>query len=223
MRRTFLSFTLLLAAACPSAAGVWTRTGPESMRFEGSIELGEYDRFALVFDASVRELVVTSPGGVTTEGIRIGLALAAHDVKVTVVGECLSSCANYLFVGGHRREIRGGVVGYHGNVQACFSGARRGEMLARWREHGMNDEDVRRNLERLERDIAEEARFLGIMGVSQELFDRSCTPDKGAGDGGEYAFLLPRRETFEKYGLYGIVGGQDPEVMKSLRWPYLHD
>ena len=215
---------MLLMLAAPAAAGNWTKTGPETMRFEGSIELGEYDRFALVFGSSIREIVVNSGGGITSEGIRIGHAIAAADIKVTVVGECLSSCANYIFVAGHRREMRGGVVGYHGNVKACFTGAFRDGVIAGWKKrYHMSDEDIRRNLERQDQEISEEARLLRIMGVSQQLFDRTCTDDKGMGDGGEYAFLLPKRATFEKYGFWGIIGEQDPAVMKTLPFPYALD
>lgn len=222
----------VLLAAAPAHAGVWTRTAPDAMRFEGGIEEGEYGRFAAVFSAQVRELTVTSPGGITEEGIRIGLALAATNVKVIVVGECLSSCANYLFTAGHQREIRGGIVGYHGNVQACFGSPEQREQGRRHleesaRRHGLTEEEIRRSQEmnerRIERELADEARLLAVMGVSQGLFDRSCTADKGAGDGRRYAFLLPKRTTFERYGLWGIVGEQDPAVMAAAGFPYLHD
>lgn len=218
-------FLALLFVAGPAAAGVWTKTGPETLRFEGAIESGEYDRFAIVFDASIQEIVVTSEGGITEEGLRIGHRIAAVNVKVTVVKECLSSCANYLFVAGHRREIRGGVVGYHGNVQGCFgSPSQRAEMIADMKKrYNMSDEDIRRNMERLDREIVEEARLLRIMGVSQQLFDRTCKSDKGMGDGGKYVFLLPTRTTFEKYGFWGIVGEQDVAVMASLPWSYVLD
>lgn len=215
----------LLILAAPASAGVWTKTGPGTMSFKGGIEEGEYDRFAAVFDASIKEIVVDSGGGYTDEGIRIGHAIAAQNVKITVVGECLSSCANYLFVAGHQREIRGGVVGFHGNVQACFgTPEKRAETIADMKKrYNMTDEDIARNMERQDKEIIEERRLLTIMGVSQALFDRTCTKDKGMGDGKSYAFLLPKRTTFEKYGLWGIVGEQDPVVMGTRVWPYAYD
>lgn len=233
---------LLSLAALPASAGVWTRTAPDAMRFEGKIERDEHDRFAAVFSPAVRELTVTSRGGETSAGIRIGLALAATNVKVIVVGECLSSCANYLFVAGHQREIRSGVVGYHGNVKACFGGppdpaAEEADEadFERWmRERGESEETIRRSLEqsradrpfrrqRLEAQIADEARLLAIMGVSQALFDRSCTDHKGSTDGREYDFYAPRRASFERYGLWGIVGEQDAAVIAASRNSYLLD
>lgn len=215
----------LLLLAAPASAGVWTKTGPGKMSFKGGIELGEYDRFAAVFGPSIKEIVVDSEGGVTFEGIRIAHAIAAQSVKIIVTGECLSSCANYLFVAGHSREIRGGVVGYHGNVQACFgTPAKRAAWIEKMKNHyHMTPEDIRRNLEAQDKEVADEARLMSMMGVSQELFERSCKDDKGMGDGKGYVFLLPKRATFEKYGLWGIVGEQDPAVMKSLPFPFAHD
>ncbi len=221
--RALLALLLLVG---PSSAGVWTRTGPETMRFEGGIDSGEYDRFAAVFGGGIRELViVNSGGGRTDEGIRIGLALAAQSVKVTVTGECLSSCANYIFVSGHQREIRGGVVGYHGNVKACFdSPAQRVKEIEVMRNRDrMSEVDIERSMKKRDRKISDEARLLRMMGVSQELFDRTCTEDMGMGDGKSYEYLLPKRATFEKCGLWGIIGEQGPALMKTLRWPFAHD
>ena len=212
-----------LFASIPAAAGTWTRVDKATIKFDGGIESDEYDRFIAVYDWNVKELIVNSGGGVTEAGIKIGLMLAGSDVKVTVIGECLSSCANYLFVAGHRREIRHGIVGFHGNVKACFTGAKLADTIADMKRQGVSDKDIASNLARQDVEVADEARFLGIMGVDQALFDRSCTDDKGLGDGGSYAFLLPKKATFEKYRIYGVVGEQDPAILKSLKWPYALD
>jgi hypothetical protein len=215
---------LSLAVVPAARAGEWTRVTPEVIRFRGSIEPGEYDRFAAVFDPSVRRLFVDSRGGVTGEGIRIGLALAAAPVTVVVTGECLSSCANYLFVAGQRREIRNGVVGFHGNVRACFMGAREAEWAAEFRRRfKASDADVLRSRISRALEAADESRLLGLRGVSQELFERSCRPDKGRKDGRAYAYLLPKPETFERYGLRGVVGEQAPAVMATRPYPFAHD
>lgn len=209
----------------PASAGTWTRVDKATVKFEGDIIEGEYDRFAGVYDGNVKELIVNSPGGLTDEGIKIGLVLAGADIKVTVIGECLSSCANYLFVGGHRREIRGGIVGFHGNVKACFgSPARRAKLIEEYKDKWkMSDKDIKDNLARLDAQIVDEARFLQIMGVDQALFDRSCTSDKGRNDGKSYAFFLPKKATFEQYRIYGVVGEQDPAVIAALPFPVAVD
>jgi hypothetical protein len=33
---------------------------------------------------------------------------------------CVSSCANYLFLGSRCRKIQNGIVGYHGNITALL-------------------------------------------------------------------------------------------------------
>ena len=139
MREAAARLAVLALLAVSAAAGDWTRTDKQTMRFTGNIGDDEFSRFSLVFDGSVREIIVNSGGGRTREGIKIGLAIAGSDVKVTVVGKCLSSCANYLFVAGHKREIRGGVVGFHGNVMGCT-----GRRLSSWLIEfgGLSDSEI---------------------------------------------------------------------------------
>ncbi len=104
-------------------AGEWSRIDDQTIGFTGYLEPGEFQKFSSIFSPLDRELKITDSGGmVTEEGIKIGKVLANHDIKVTVTGYCMSSCANYLFTAGRQREIRNGIVGYHGNVKACFLG-----------------------------------------------------------------------------------------------------
>lgn len=214
---------VLLLAAAPAAGGTWTRTDPATLTFEGAIEWGEYEKFLAAFDGSVRELVVTSPGGSAEDGVKIGLVLAANDVKVTVVGQCVSSCANYLFVGGHRRQIRGGIVGFHGNIKGCDTPEHRAKETESMRRQGASDQTIRETFAREKTAMLDEARFLAMMAVDQALFDRTCTEDKGMKDGKTYVFLLPTRTTFEKYRIFGVVGDQDPTLIKRLPYPVIVD
>lgn len=63
----------------------------------------------------------------------------------------------------------------------------------------------------------EEKLFFSTLGVSQDLFERSCTSDKGLKDGNSYSFLLPTPQSFEKYGIKNVEGVQDAEV--AQRYP----
>lgn len=208
----------------PAYAGNWSRVDRSTLKFEGLIEPGEYAKFSDAYDGNVRELIVNSDGGSAEDGLKIGLALAADDLKVAVVGHCLSSCANYLFVGGRRRELRGGIVGFHGNIGACnAAGPNRERAIAEMRRQGASDRTIRETLEREDKATREELRFLRIMGVEQELFVRTCTNDKGMGDGKSYVFLMPTTATFEKYGLSGVLGVQDPGELAKLRYPVVVD
>ena len=216
----FAAFFFTASYAC---AGTWTRVDRSTLKLQGELEWGEYEKFAAAFDGDVKELVVTSNGGSAEDGVKIGLALAAQNVKVVVVDHCLSSCANYLFVGGHERELRRGIVGFHGNITGCDNPAQREKDAEDMRRQGADEKTIQETFAREALAEKEEARFLQIMGVDQALFNRTCTVDKGMGDGKSYVFLLPTRRTFEKYRLYGVVGEQDPAVIKALPYPVVVD
>lgn len=212
-------------------AGSWNQVDSQTIAFEGRIELGEFDRFSAVFDPSkTKVLFVNSRGGVIEEGLKIGLALAAQPIKIVVKGQCLSSCANYLFVGAGRREIHG-IVGFHGNATACFTGKNEIPYDKSLREVALKinpnatEEQIANSIRdshaQTGLDVRDEAVLNQERGVSQQLFDISCLPDKGAGDGKEYEFLLPTRQTFEKYGLHGVTGEQDRDLANGLGYPVL--
>jgi hypothetical protein len=220
-----ISLLALIFALSPAHAGDWTRVDKQTIKLDGPIKAGEYDRFLKVWDGSVKELLLNSSGGVTEEGLKIGHVLAQANVKVVVIGVCLSSCANYLFVGGHEREIRGGLVGFHGNVKACFgSPAQRAETIREMKvKYKMTDAEIKRELAEQDAEIASEERFLQIMGVDQALFDRSCTADKGRKDGKSYTFLLPKPATFDQYRLFNVKGAQDLGLLAKMPWTGAHD
>lgn len=217
--------TMISILAAPHAdAGVWTRVDAYTIKLEGDIEPGEYKRFSEVFREDTKEIIVNSGGGVTNEGIAIGFAMRHHPLKITVIGNCLSSCANYMFVAAAEREIRGGIVGFHGNVTACFTGARGDAAMLKIRDQAkaaypqLTNPELDGLIADLMADNLNQSKFeqqlLAEVGISQELFDRSCQDDKGMGDGKLYSLLLPTEATFVKYGFKDIRGVQDPELVK---------
>lgn len=97
----------LLCVSQPLAAGTWKRLDSKTIKFEGEIEIGEFERFKSVFNNQVTQLIVNSPGGQGGEAVRIGNELFKHKVDVYVAGECMSACANALFLAGHRKFLTG--------------------------------------------------------------------------------------------------------------------
>ena len=200
-------------------AGEWTRIDTITISFKGEIKVDEYDRFSAVFDSQVRQLIVDSGGGETKAGLKIGRVLRQADIGIRVDHWCLSSCANYLFLGATRREIATGIVGFHGNVTACFGGLKWHEVEKRMKELGKTAREIEEFRVDTLQQIDNEKIFFQMVGVSQVLFDRSCKPDKGLGDGVAYDFLLPTTKTFERYGVHGVIGLQDLETAKQYPNP----
>jgi hypothetical protein len=211
--RYLLNAVLLsVAISSPAIAGTWKRLNVNTLQFRGDILSDEFDRFQQSFDPQVRELIVDSGGGDTVAGLKIGMAMRAAGVNVTVHHWCFSSCANYLFLGGKLRRIQHGVVGYHGNMNALISPGNLPGLIADLKRQGLTDDQIAQFIREYQQQASIEARFFSDMGVSQALFDRTFLADKGMGDGKEYEFLLPKQETFKRYGVRHVIGIQDRKI-----------
>ncbi|UCD67639.1 MAG: hypothetical protein JSW48_12520 [Betaproteobacteria bacterium] len=66
----------------------------------------------------VTTLLIESSGGEIVVGMDFGNWVVEHELNVIVDRACLSSCANYVFTAGRRKEIRSGaVVAWHGSAK----------------------------------------------------------------------------------------------------------
>jgi len=199
-----------------SFAGEWSRVSEDTIKFSGHIKSGELERFLFVSTDQDRNLIVDSKGGDVEIGLLIGIQIKKKNLKIIVDGFCASSCANYIFTAGSTKEIRSGMVGFHGNLTAS--------LLLDWK---LVSEELRKNqnmtaaqidefYKRMLRSSELEQEFLKEVGVDQELFSRTQTADKGKGDGVDYDFLVPAPETFLKYGILNVKGIQDPTYQFEL-------
>lgn len=68
-------------------------------------------------DPSISRVLVASGGGLVEPSLDIANEILARKLDVEVVGDCFSSCANYIFPAGATKSISGlGVVAWHGNM-----------------------------------------------------------------------------------------------------------
>ena len=100
------------------AQGIFSRLSKNTLKFEGRIERGTYEKYHEAIDDNVKTLVINSSGGDSYDGVRIGLDLVKRNVDVIVDGLAGSSAANYLFTAGRHKTICRGFVGFHGNAGA---------------------------------------------------------------------------------------------------------
>ncbi len=87
----------------------------------GSLEDRFYESFLSLVkgrEDEITTLRVSSAGGKTDEGIKLGHWIFEHGIDVVVDGLCFSSCANYVFTAGRNKTITAGsIVGWHGSEQ----------------------------------------------------------------------------------------------------------
>ncbi len=89
--------------------------GDAEIRISGVITPKVASDFSKLLTEKVSLLSVSSEGGVTEAAIEIAETVQRRNMGIRVIDVCLSSCANYLFVAGFRREVMpGAVVGWHG-------------------------------------------------------------------------------------------------------------
>lgn len=217
----FLAVTFLVSTV---HAGDWTVIGKDTLSFKGYIETSEVEKFKQVFNSDIKKIIVDSGGGNAEVGLAIGELIADANVDIEVQGICMSSCANYIFVAGQQKRIRGGIVGYHGNITALMKATSKEELINQMKQSGLSDQQANDFYQHyISNVLPREEAFFSRLGVSQDLFDRTQRPDKGMG-AGVYVALLPKPETFERYGIQNVSGEQsqyvidnDPRVTKYTK------
>lgn len=85
------------------------------LRISGVLTPSVAEKFRKLVSDKVKVVSVSSEGGVTESAIEIAESIQKRGIVVRVLDFCLSSCANYIFVAGSRREVApSAVVGWHG-------------------------------------------------------------------------------------------------------------
>jgi len=203
------AFFLVILLSSLSHAGEWVRNSDSSISFSGEIEKDELSRFLAIYKSTDRTLVLSSSGGNNQSALKIAEILIENkNLTVVVRGMCASSCANYLFLAGHVKQLDHGVVGFHGSWGAYVASSKFKKEI---REVPADAKD---RLLKYHMDGAEEeAKFLAKAGVKQELFDRTQKEN----DDGLYDIYLPGPRALEYYGIHGVRGSQDLSVLNA--WP----
>lgn len=177
----------------------WTRPSKNTMKFEGYIAPESYDEFMQKIDDDVSEIVLNSAGGYVSSALKIAAEIQKRNLNVAVKGFCVSSCANYLFLSGRRKEIDG-ILGFHGNANA------------------LNKKICKDNDDTpLCKNGVKEKFFLESIGMSNLLFDVTQSLDKGMQTGVVYSYYAPSANTLRELGVKGIVGDQRKDYLKKLK------
>lgn len=163
------------------------RVEGDTVYFTGHISQASAEIFASVVAplkrGQVTRLVVSSGGGDTVPGRRIGQWVHEMGIVVEVEKICFSSCANYIFPAGRGRVIRADAfVGWHGNERAFEIDARRAgktleesmrPMLEPWLANSTLEERdgldvdafVARQVDGMRQSIAAEGRYYALLGL----------------------------------------------------------
>ncbi len=205
------NYPRIRAIVCPSEQKGWRRIDDTTVSLTGEIVYGSFDQFNSVFDYDVTTVVVNSGGGDTYEGVMIGRALRLADVTVVVDGYCLSSCSNYIFTAGAAKDLRDGIVGFHGNNRTAVAEA--GSVAAAFGVEPGENAEMDSAIERYETAISLESEFFEELEISQQLFEFSQNPS-GAHAGA--IFIVPTVASMNRFGIGNITGPQSETALQNL-------
>lgn len=127
-RYIFAAIALLFLVSCastntvsePPAQGTQVQRQGNAIVYRGAIteQANKQVQRLLAEHADVQWLEIESGGGAIGLGMDLGDIVLTHSLNVRVIGRlCASSCANYVFPAGKRREISAGsVLMWHGST-----------------------------------------------------------------------------------------------------------
>ncbi len=116
IRGYLFRLSLLIAAICagtPADAATFNLLSPEVVALNGSIELGDCDRWNAVIGPSAHTVVLNSPGGRNGQGECISRSIAQRHMKTFVQGRCSSICFLLFAAGAERWVCKGAKIGVH--------------------------------------------------------------------------------------------------------------
>ena len=118
MKSTILSAISLALGGCATQVAPLLLVSGETVLIQGNISESTAAEFKRVLSQSrVSRVLLASGGGLVEPALSIASEIQERRLDVEVVGNCFSSCANYIFPAGVTKTISGlGVVAWHGNM-----------------------------------------------------------------------------------------------------------
>lgn len=201
----------------------------DTLYLTGTIVNGSCEIVAKAITSKIRKVaVVSSMGGAVLDGACIGHLIFEAKLDVQVDGQCVSSCANYIFLAGQKKVIgRGGYVGFHGSGtqlltpdlsdEGLMKGVKDTMGFAYWiiklrASKDVFDKSMYIAKQMRKYQYVDEQRFFNEIGVDQRLFVQSYRRDKGSPDKKDYFVYLPSRESFQSFGVTGVSGDQRADI-----------
>lgn len=212
-------FSLQLTLCSLVNAGEWSVIDNSTLGFSGTITKGEFERFKKIYNSDIKRLIVNSPGGATFDALEIGMHIYNDKLDVEVNGKCFSSCALYFFLPAHTKNVKNGLVGFHGSVgvtEELYPEDFYNPTEETLHLIGLSKEEA---IKKLKAHIASERKLFSEIGVSKELFLRSDSfkEPKHMGCKEKTRTLIPSVETLEQYGVEKVTGPINPTLIKAIK------
>lgn len=140
-------------------------------------------------DHRIHTVQLASGGGDVESAIQIAREIHERGIDVEVVGDCFSSCANYIFPAGKTKTISGlGIVAWHGNIHHLLYLHEKGRSLI-----------PKESLDSLKKTVLLEKEFFARIGVDQFI----CWVGKIEPFNAKNFYIMGPRD-MERFGLHDV-------------------
>lgn len=171
---TFIAFSRLFLTS--TAALFFTQSHalqPRYVLFDGSINKETVSKAieATKKIKGIKTFYISSSGGDSYEGMRLGRYLNSKQIHVAVVGECFSACANYVFLPSkHRSAAPWARIGLHGGFRSFYQHA-----LEHADKAPPNAQEILNAfISAIQKSAKEESQLLKAAGVKPEIIEKSA-------------------------------------------------
>ena len=114
---TFMFFSLQSNFTHSIAIAKPLKSNLDTLQFDGKINAASADKLLYFLKHKGKTIIINSEGGDAMVSLKIAKELSSSDTEVIVDKYCLSSCANYLFIGARKKSLRpGAILGFHGGI-----------------------------------------------------------------------------------------------------------
>lgn len=162
---------LLLSLPLIAQAAAWQRVSADTIKLSGDIDEDSLAEYTAIAGAGYRHLQLDSPGGVPSVALTIAEDVMARQADVTVTGNCLSACANYLAIAGRLHVGCDALLGWHGSTLQPVTE----DDIADLRRQGAGDDFIRRYADWHRAFSEREQRFYRRAGIDRAILQDSVT------------------------------------------------
>jgi hypothetical protein len=108
-----IALAVLVVSPTTARAATFNLLSPHVIALNGTVELGDCDRWKAAIKPTVHTVVLNSPGGRNGQGECISRSIAERRMKAFVQGKCASICFLLFAAGAEKWACDGAKIGVH--------------------------------------------------------------------------------------------------------------
>ncbi len=113
MRSILLALFIGVISSRANAINLWVNNN-DTLVMHGTFTSGDLNKIKNIDLRKIKSLVINSSGGEINATILASYLIHRHNIPVTETHECLSACANWIFLPAVEKHLKhGAILGFH--------------------------------------------------------------------------------------------------------------